>query len=368
MKYSAEIRKLKIIILLPIAILLVFVSSLSPNTVEHVYSRGIYKYLSQAISLLFAWMPFSFGEIAIIAFILFLIVASIKAIIIIIIRSGRGRNLLNYLLNIFVFISILYFSFVITWDLNYQRLPFSKISGLDVHPSTVNELYKVSEALMNHTNALRLKVKEDSKGVMKLSHKVSTIFKNAHKGYDVEAKIYPELGGMYSAPKGVIFSIVMSYMGIQGIHNPLTQEANINTEIPRCMIPSTACHEMAHQRGFAREDEANYISYLTCSKQKDVDFQYSGELLALIHCMNALYSDDRNKFNQLYKKYSLGVLRDLADNRKFWRRFEGLVENINSAINDAYLKANKQKDGEKSYGRIVDLLIAQYRKYGPKGL
>ncbi|HPE16562.1 MAG TPA: DUF3810 family protein, partial [Oscillospiraceae bacterium] len=30
-------------------------------------------------------------------------------------------------------------------------------------------------------------------------------------------------------------------------------------------------------------------------------------------------------------------------------------------MNDAYLKANAQRDGVKSYGRMVDLLLAEYR-------
>lgn len=203
---------------------------------------------------------------------------------------------------------------------------------------------------------------------MLLPGSLTDTFKSASKGYLEAAKIYPELGGTYSRPKGVVFSRVLTLLEFQGIHCPLTQEANINTEISDCMIPSTACHEMAHQRGFAREDEANYIAYLTCSKHPDADFQYSGELLALIYSMNALYDADKEKFTQIHEKYSPGIIRDLAADRKFWQSFKGPVGNISSTLNDAYLKTNKQKDGVKSYGRMVDLLIAQYRKSGSEGL
>jgi hypothetical protein len=47
--------------------------------------------------------------------------------------------------------------------------------------------------------------------------------------------------------------------------------------------------------------------------------------------------------------------------REFWKKYEGPIEDISSAINDAYLKANRQKDGIYSYGRMVDLLIAEHR-------
>jgi hypothetical protein len=31
-------------------------------------------------------------------------------------------------------------------------------------------------------------------------------------------------------------------------------------------------------------------------------------------------------------------------------------------MNDSYLKANSQQDGVKSYGRMVDLLLAEYKQ------
>ena len=369
MRNAIIIRKLKLILLLPIAILLINIASLSPYLVEKIYSRGVYKVISQVLSLIAGWIPFSLIEFVIIIFVLFAIALVIRGVAKLVkSSSGRGRIILNYILNVFAFASILYFIFVITFDINYQRLPFSRIAGMDVRPATVDELYNVCEGLAEHANDLRLRVKEDSEGIMKLSDSLTDTFKNASKGYTAAAGIYPELGGIYSRPKGVVLSRVLTLLAFQGIHSPITQEANINIEISDCMIPSTACHEMAHQRGFAREDEANYIAYLTCSKNPDIDFQYSGELLALIYSMNALYDADREKFTEIHKRYNPGIVRDLSADAKFWQKFKGPVGNISSTLNDAYLKANKQPEGVKSYGRMVDLLIAQYRKEGPGGL
>jgi hypothetical protein len=360
------IRKLVLILFFPIAILLIKIASHSPVLVEKIYSRGFYRIISQLLSLTAAWVPFSLIELLVVVFVLVAIAITTRSIVRLVKSpSGRGRTALNYLLNILAFVSVLYFIFVATFDLNYQRLPFSQITGMDVRPATADELYNVCKGLTQHANSLRPKVKEDSAGSMKLSRSLSETFRDSSKGYSVAAGIYPELGGTYSNPKGLLFSRVLTLLWLQGIHCPLTQEANVNIEIPDCMIPSTACHEMAHQRGFAREDEANYISYLTCSKNPDVDFQYSGELLALIYSMNALYSTDREKYEQVYKEYSPGIIRDLSSYNKFWDRFRGPVANAGNSLNDAYLKANNQRDGVKSYGRMVDLLIAQYRKYGP---
>jgi len=369
MKNANELRKLKFLLLLPAGILLIKIASFSPYIVEHVYSRGVYRYMSRFISIFAGWVPISLGELLIILLILFTVMNIIRGAVGIIKKSYKiSRVCISYLLNVMVFISILYFSFIITFDLNYQRFTFSQISNMDTRPASVNDLYKVCSEIVNHTNELRTKVKEDTNGVMKLSDSLTKTFKKASIGYSVEAKIYPDLGGNYSNPKSVIFSRAMSLMGIQGIHNPLTQEANINIEISDCMLPSTACHEMAHQRGFAREDEANFIAYLTCMKNPNVDFKYSGEIMALIYSMNALYSANVEKYSQLRKEYSSGVVRDLVAYRKFWQKFEGPIQNINDAVNNTYLKVNNQRDGIKSYGRMVDLLIAQYRAKGSDGL
>jgi len=67
---------------------------------------------------------------------------------------------------------------------------------------------------------------------------------------------------------------------------PFTGEANVNISMPHTSIPFTACHEMAHQIGFAREDEANFIAYIACKNHPSPDFQYSGILSALINATN----------------------------------------------------------------------------------
>ena len=50
-----------------------------------------------------------------------------------------------------------------------------------------------------------------------------------------------------------------------------------------------------------------------------------------------------------------------AGAKRRWKQFEGPAAEISSAVNDAYLKANRQEEGVKSYGRMVDLLLAEQR-------
>jgi hypothetical protein len=360
-----RVKKLKIllILLLPLSLCIFYLSSLTPGLIEKFYSNGIYRLISEPLSQITGLVPISVAEIIVIAFVVLVILYVVRTIFkIVVSKSDSLHYIKRFFLNSLLAISIIYFGFVLLWGLNYNRLPFSRIASMNTKPASVTELAQVCESLIQQTNTSRALVSEDSSGYMRLANGRKKAFTDAYLGYNIAAIKYPVLGGSYGIPKGILLSEPMAYTGISGIFTPFTAEANVNVAMPDSMIPNTACHEMAHQRGFAREDEANFISYLTCTLSKDKDFQYSGSLLGLINSMNALYANDRNKYYELQKKYSAGVIRDLTQNQMFWDRHEGAIENISSKINDTYLKANRQSDGINSYGRMVDLLIALYRE------
>lgn len=357
------IKKTIFILLLPLGMFLTSILSFYPEIVETFYSNGIYKLFSQFLSRLTGTFSFSMAEFIIVLLILYLIWYFINIIRKIIMKSTKTKDILiSFIINIIIFISMSYFIFIAIWGLNYHRVTFDKIANFDTNPYTTKELENVCVLLIQHANSLRDKVKENAQGVMIINDNLYETFEKAFLGYNIAASKYTELAGNYGRPKRVFFSKVMSYMGISGIYFPFTGEANINIDIPEPLLPATICHEMAHQRGFAREDEANYIGYLTCMLNPNVEFQYSGLLLALTNTMNELYNRNRYKFEQLTKRYSNGVKRDLSYIREYWQQYKGPIEKTHSKLNDAYLKSNRQRDGIQSYNKMVNLLIGEFRK------
>jgi hypothetical protein len=153
----------------------------------------------------------------------------------------------------------------------------------------------------------------------------------------------------------------MSRLGITGIFFPFTGEAHVNREVPAPDVPFTASHELAHFRGFAREDEASYVGYLACRSHPDQDFRYSGSLVASAYLMGALAEVDPAAARRLQARRSPGVRRDLEALRAWSERYRGRVEAASQRVNDAYLRSQGQKDGIRSYGRMVDLLVADHR-------
>lgn len=349
--------KLILIAFTPIILILNSILKQYPEFVEKNYSNSLNRWTRQMQNFIVSPFPFSIAEILyfslIIVLLIFIVILCEK-----IIRGG----VLMQLINILTYLSLLYVLFMFLWGFNYNRLSFDKIAGLKVEKSTEDQLKGLCQKLIGRANNAREKVNVSSKGTMVESGGYKDVFNRAFKGYEKATLIFPQLGGKYSKPKPILLSEPMCYTGITGIYMPYTGEANVNISVQDFMIPCTATHEMAHQRGFAREDEANYIAYITCELNPDADFQYSGVMLALINSMNALEDKDIDAYRMLEKQYSEGVKKDIDADNNFWRKYIGKIQKFSNKVNNSYLKSNGQSDGTESYGRMVDLLLAEYKK------
>jgi hypothetical protein len=348
-------------LLLPAALVLNWAAGFYPALVEKAYSTGLNRVIIQLISVASGLFPFSLGEILGLA----LLSGLFLYIFIKMYRIKKGASpkprLPVLLMRLLALLGLVYFLFIFLWGLNYQRLSFEELAGLSIRPAEPAELLEVSQGLLRRASHLRSTLHQDARGVMYLQQGKEGALERAEAGYEAAASIYPQLGGIYGRPKGVLLSEYMSFLGLSGVYNPFTGEANLNMAFPDALMPATVCHEMAHQRGFAREDEANYIAYLTCNYHPDREFQYSGTLLALLHVMTALQSSCPEQYRELEKQVNPEIRADLAEYLAYWRRHQGPAADFSSRLNDLFLKSNRQSDGIKSYNRMVELLLAEHR-------
>jgi hypothetical protein len=365
-------RRTYLLILIPISFFILWLVRLNTDIAENVFARGIYRWLSQGVSLISGIFPFSLMEIEIIATIIFIAFFILNFLWRIIKRIHRRQGGIGYelslgLLNTGCIIGVVFFVYLMMGGTNYYRYPFSDISGYQIKESSVDDLYKLCLSLADQAADLRTQLHsidgaEDEGGVLQLSdadwNEVTNI---AEKSYIKLSKEYPVLGGYYISLKPVFFSDFMSKMEITGIFWPFTSEANVNVNAAEYSIPATIGHELAHQRGFMREDEANFISYLVCKNSDNLKFQYSGIMLALTYAGNQLYKQNSDLYDEVRKEYTTEMVADLRDEYYYWKKFEDTtISVVSNTMNDNYLKANKQSDGVKSYGRMVDLLLAEY--------
>lgn len=338
-----------------LAWLLTLWAKANPFAVERIYSRGIYPSIARGFAWATQWLPVSLSELLLLALPIVVVVLVVLAV-----RRVIGARLL---LRVFVcLVSALYLAFTALWGLNYHRLPYSSIAGLDVHPSTAVELEALCQDLANQANRQREALMGDSTAAFSLAGR-DAVLQKTDAAYALAGETYPWLlGGGLGNPKFAILSTPLAHMQVSGIFSPFTLEAHVTRQEADSLLGATACHEAAHLRGFAREDEANFISYLVCQASKDDYLMYSGTLLALIHAGNALHSADSARYQAVRQSYSAGVVADLQAYSDNWRPFEGKAAEVHQQVNDAYLKANGLEDGVRSYGRMVDLMLAMRRE------
>lgn len=362
MKKKWKQKRLWLLLFAPAAFLLNFAAVGNPSFAEW-YANNLYPGLSRGINTVTSLLSFSLAEVLVLLLVPVLITLFVIAVIRMVRGKGRRTEIgVRFAANLLCAAAVLYFIFTINCGINYSRYTFAQTSGLKVQDSSKAELTALCEELAQRVNLLRKQTQTDSRSVMKLSQpNIQATAQKAKKAYDKIGSEYPLLRAGYGAPKPVFGSRYMSYTQTTGIFFPFTFEANVNVDIPAYSIPVTMCHELSHLRGYMREDEANFIGYLVCEKSGNPDFEYSGNMLAFIYANNALFSADSEAAGKIYASLSDGVQRDLAANSAYWKQFEGPVADVSSSVNDSYLKANRQEDGVKSYGRMVDLLLAEYR-------
>lgn len=384
MKKAATYRLKRLWLLVPgvAALLLTWAASANPSLTEAWFSRGIYPWLSSAWGFLPSLAPFSVAQWVVVAALLVIVGWLVFYLVAFVRGKGERRFVLwRALTTMLAVLSVAYCIFALMCGLNYYRHTFAEDAGFELRESSTDELAALCENLAANMNETRAEVTaaanegeatrtdagmaaipdeyaESRGGFWTYSHETVA-------NMEALAVRYPALARpLYSPPKPVLFSELMSYADIAGMYFPFTVESNINVDGPFFTIPATMGHEMAHQCGFMREDEANFIGYLACKDAVDPLTRYSGYSLAYDYSIGALARVDRERAVGIADTLSEAVKADRQARSTYLKQFEGPVAEASNAANNAYLKANQQQDGTRSYGRMVDLLLAEARQEG----
>ena len=353
-----------LLVLWPVAGLTLLLAKCSEKFAEFVFARGIYRVYRTPISFLTGLLPCSLGELILYA----LVPAVLSALIVWIVHMIKTRDhrvLLRGLLDILCVLGLVFFMFVFGCGANYYRYTYAQCTEMEVVPGTDEELYGLCLSLTDRANALRdtLSDCENEAGVFALPCTDRALAQRAKNAMTALGEQIPVLHGYYAPPKPVLWSEGMSRLEITGVFFPFTVEANVNVEASDFTIGAAMCHELGHMAGFMREDEANYLAYLACTRSGDPVLEYSGTMLALVYCANALNKSAPARYSLIRERYSDAVRRDLVADADYWKQYDDKpASEFGEKMNDTYLKANAQSEGTKSYGGMVDLLLAEYRQ------
>ncbi len=346
------LHKKKLILALSLIPQIILVKLLSryPKFVEQYYSEGMYPIVSKISRFTLGWLPFSFGDIVYGLGLIYILWWIIKH------RKRLRTDFKNWCIDVSAAVALLYFAFHCLWALNYYRLPLHKNLNLSSKYTTA-QLVSITETLIAASNTLHLNVATHDTIAVIMPYDRTAIFEHIPKAYDNLKTTFPKLDYTLKSTKSSLFSFPLSYMGFSGYLNPLTNEAQVNRLIPLYKFPTTAAHEVAHQLGYAAENEANFIGFMAASNSNDPYIKYCGLTFGLRFCLNEIYYRDKCLFEDLAADINKGILKNYETSRLFWKHHENPLEPLFKSFYSLFLKANNQSKGIESYSYVVALLV-----------
>ena len=358
--------KLGLLLLLALAI---SVFSLFPAWVERYYSISVYPRIAAILRISTGRVPFSIGDIVYVGLVIWLIVKTIQVTRLVYQKKYSHQVLWRFLFKLTRGILWVYIIFKLLWGLNYNRLGIEYQLAISKKGYSKEEVTALTNQLIDKVNECRRQLKDTLLPVPALD----SIYREAYRSYQTVTYAFEFLNYRDISVKSSLFSGLGDYMGFSGYYNPFTGEAQLRTDIPRILIPFIACHEMAHQLGYASESEANFVGYLAAASSKDVYFRYSvyldlfsyaqGEEIILygkekdFNSFQAVIKQNRERLDTLVKK-------DRREIREFFYKRKNRISPAVSGLYDQYLKLNKQLKGVDSYNEVIGWLIAYQKKYG----
>lgn len=349
--------------LLLLSALLMLVFHRFPDAFFPAY-RSFSKKLMGGLSVLTSFVPFTVWDIGFILLIVLFLYTMIRMIV-------RKKSFLNWIGTVFLAASVLLGIAVNGWMLNHYGPLLSEEIGLTVEEYTEDELAETF--LYYYTKAAEcaaeIEREEDGSAVRQDFGELARICGASYHGLQDR---YPVFEGSEKPVKYVgVFGELMLYSGITGIFMPITGESGIPKNEVVVNQPFTMCHEAAHRLGIASEEEANFAAYLACEASEDVRLRYSGYYSAFIFTYNALYKANSGKLEKILKKYHEDgyalVLNDSDTASDYYEQYDSPLQEVETKVNDTYLKTFSEEKGVQSYGAVADDLIAWYLSQYKKG-
>lgn len=277
-------------------------------------------------------------------------------------RDDSAYNYYRWLLPLICAILLVVTLFFTAFAPCYFRYPLAKNLSLKEREVTAQELYDTASIICDEIEALKDDVSFLFDGESIMPYDFDELVEKVDEAYAKFAAGEDFIGHFRSRAKPLASSSLFTYTHISGVYTFMTGEVNINVNYPDFIRPFTVAHEFSHQRGIAKEEEANFVAYLVCIGSDDAYVRYSGYANLLQYLMDALSEADQSLYRKLRtNKLPAEMSGEFSAYSKFFRKYsESTASKVTSGINDVFLSSQGEKAGSASYGLVVDLAVAYY--------
>lgn len=251
-----------------------------------------------------------------------------------------------------------YFVYQCFWGMMYFQPPLSQ--RLPQEPIRVEEIKALAVRYLHLARQARREVAQDEKGIFRIKDKTKAFQTIFAQQSTLPKEIQYRTPLLHRNFKSSEFSFLLNKVGVLGYYNPFTTEAQFNEFLPDTYLLFTVSHEMAHQIGYAREQEASFIAFLLGKNADSAEIRYSTAFYTLKSLLNALPPSETMFVEQVLVQYSPEMKRDRQYEKDFAQKHRGTAQEIFGYANDLFLKSNQQ-EGSVTYSYFVELLIRYER-------
>lgn len=287
---------------------------------------------------------FSFTELFFVVLIATVIALVIKFIVLL--AKKRPKMALRKLTIIGLLIVTTISTYTIVSSLPYNRKPLKDIPQYEAEVSQT----QFKEIILHYTddfNECASLLNFNSDGSLVKPYSLEMLNTRLNAEYQKLDKSYY---GSYSPTlKEMMTSLLYREFHIVGFSFGPFGEANVNSLDTASSMPFTAAHEMAHQKGVMREEDANLVALYITLSSSDPYLRFSGYM----HAYGAIFSlikftGNSGDQTEVYSALSPDIIRAYKYEEDYWKA-HNLLNHIGNFFNDIYLKLSGT-EGTSSYG------------------
>jgi hypothetical protein len=343
------------------------VAGLSPWMVENYYSQRLYLYIPWLLATPNQYFKSSLAEIFFLILIGVFVIWGVWSAI----KAFQGREPLRSSLKvIFSYIiwtaSILFIVFKLMWGLNYQRQPMAEVGQFEPRYARTEELNEIGNLIANGIRtSYRAQVANNpqvnpavlARSTVQDAETLRGMASNLELSFRVTDLLARFDQWSFGSPKFLESSPLIKVLGIRSFYLPFTGEISVQKGLSRIDLPFAIARAMAYQRGYAREDEVNFVAFLACINATDPQIRYSG----YIHggdVLIVLENSGIGRYIDGLGDESTSLIRERQAG-KGWS-FGGLASSLVDGLFNLHLRVNRVVQGTKGADGDVDLIISYF--------
>ena len=321
---------------------------LPAETVEAVFSTGLYPRIQRLLTPISNAFPFALFDVFVIAAVTGVVVTLVRAM-----RTARRERRVRPVFTAFAHLAaaaaVGYLLFLGLWGFNYRRVPMGERLVLESGIPSADAVMGLGLEAVTQMNALHAAAHQRGWPATEWrDDNLRGAFARVQRTLTAAPPAEP------GRLKATLFGPYFRWTSVDGMVDPFALEVLANPDLLPLERPFVAAHEWAHLAGFADESEANFVGWLTCI-HADVSSQYSGWLYLFWEISGKVSTADGARLGMALEA---GPRRDVAAIVDRLRRGQlPMLRNASWRVYDQYLKANRVEAGIRSYGAVVSLIL-----------